>query len=360
MPEHKKTVFFVSPAWRNKDCPHIPLLYPFWDNPLDKRRVPFQYALFERYGFDPAYYAITDNEEEADLVLMPYAHNLVRRSMPQLFAECRATAGRLGKPLLVDGVGDIENPVPRDVLVLRYGGYRFSRTQNEIIVPPYANDLLELYCGGTARLREWQDIPTVGFSGWSSLTVAQEVRTMLKELPDRLRGVFISRYRAKKKGVFFRRKALAIFKRSSEVALSVLVRSSYSGHVDTASNSAEVLRREFVDNLLQSDYGLDVRGDANASTRLFEILSLGRIPVIVDTERNLPFSDRVDYRSFSLIVDFRDLPHLAERIAAFHRSLTPEEFKAMQLRARDAFRNYFRVDALTRPLMEDIQKKAGL
>ena len=183
---------------------------------------------------------------------------------------------------------------------------------------------------------------------------------MLKELPDRLRGVFMSRYRSKKKGVFFRRKALAVLKCSSKVALSVLVRGSYSGHVNTASNSAEVLRREFVDNLLQSDYGLDVRGDANASIRLFEILSLGRIPVIIDTERNLPFSDGVDYSSFSLIVDFRDLPNLAERVAAFHHSLAPEEFKAMQLRARDAFRNYFRVDALTRPLMEEIRKKARL
>ncbi|MFA6279104.1 MAG: exostosin family protein [Candidatus Paceibacterota bacterium] len=360
MPENKKIVFFVSTSWRNEKYKHIPLLYPFWGNCLDKERVPFQYAIFEQYGFDTEYYTITSNEREADIVLMPYTHNLVLRAMPQLFSECKEIALRIGKPLLIDGVGDIENPVPTNVLVLRYGGYRFSRTQNEIIIPPYANDLLEVYCGGKVSLREWSETPVVGFSGWASLTPMQEMRTIFKELPDRIRGIFMSRYRAKKKGVFFRRTALAILKRFSKVSLNVLARSSYSGHIDTASNKTETLRKEFVDNLLGSDYGLDIRGDANASTRLFEMLSLGRVPIIVDTERNLPLSHIVDYRSFSLIIDFRELPHLGEHIESFHCSLNPEEFKSMQLRAREAFRNYFRVDVFTRPLMEEIRKKARL
>ncbi|KKU54925.1 MAG: hypothetical protein UX77_C0021G0004 [Parcubacteria group bacterium GW2011_GWA1_47_11] len=136
--------------------------------------------------------------------------------------------------------------------------------------------------------------------------------------------------------------------------------SSSAAKRSTASNSAETLRREFVDNLLGSDYGLDVRGDANASTRLFEMLSLGRIPVVVDTERNFPFSDKLDYSSFSLMVDFRDLARLPDMVAEFHAGLTAEKFEMMQNNARDAYRNYFRVDALTRPLMEEIWKKARL
>ena len=360
MLEYKKIVFFVSPAWRREGYQHTPLLFPFWGNAFSKERSPFHYALFERHGFDTTYFAVTDKEEDADLVLMPYPHNLALRAMPDLLAECRATAQRLGKPLLVDGIGDIENPIPREVLVLRYGGYRFSRTTNEIIIPPYADDLLEAYCGGEVRLREWHETPTVGFSGWASLTPVQEVRAILKELPDRLRGVFMSRYRAKKKGVFFRRKALAVLKHSRQITFNTFARSSYSGHIDTASKSADVLRKEFVDNLLQSDYGLEVRGDPNTSTRLFEILALGRIPVILDTERNFPFDDKLDYASFALVVDFRELPRLGEHIAAFHRSLTPGEFRLMQLRARDAYRNYFRVDALTRPLIEEVKKRVHL
>jgi len=117
------------------------------------------------------------------------------------------------------------------------------------------------------------------------------------------------------------------------------------------------LREEMVDIILGSDYALDVRGDANDSTRLFEILSLGRIPVIVDTERNFPFSDKVDYSSFALIVDFRDIKNLPERIAEFHTTVSPERFEQMQKNARDAYENYFRIDALTRLIVEELRAR---
>ena len=112
-----------------------------------------------------------------------------------------------------------------------------------------------------------------------------------------------------------------------------------------------------VETILQSDYALDVRGDANDSTRLFEILSLGRIPVIVDTERNFPFSDKIDYSSFALIVDFRDINHLAERVAQFHKNVSPERYEQMQRNARDAYINYFRIDALMRLIVEELRAK---
>ncbi len=292
---------------------------------------------------------------------MPYSHNIVRRYIPELFELCVAEAKKQGKFLLIDGVGDIEHPISTpDTLVLRAGGYRFSHKENEISVPFYADDLLEVFCSGHLQLREKGEKAKIGFSGWAELTRKQELRTTLKELPVRIRSLFDSRYGAKRKGVFFRRKALTVLNNSALVESNFLIRRSYSGHRNDALGDQAQLRREFVDNLLQSDYGLDVRGDANASIRLSEILSLGRIPVIIDTERNFPFSDKLDYSSFSLLVDFRDLPRLGERIAAFHHALSPEKFKAMQLRAREIFRNYFRVDALTQHLMEEIRNKAHL
>ncbi len=353
----KPLSFFVDPAWRRIGHQHTPLLYPFWGNPLDPARVPFQHALFEHYSFDPAYYRVVDKAEEADVVLMPYAHNWVLRTMPELFEECRTTAKRLRKPLLVDGIGDIENPIPPDVLVLRYGGYRFERKGNEIFIPPYADDLLEVYCNGQLQLRAKNAKPIIAFAGWGSLLWRQQLRTIVKELLDRVYGLFDSRWRAKKKGVFFRAKAIQILQRSDKVVCNFLTRTSYSGHADTHEKDPNVLRREFVDNLLGSDYGLDVRGDANASTRLFEMLSLGRIPVIVDTQRNFPFNEQLDYSTFSLKVDFRDIKKLPERIAEFHSALSPERFVEMQKNARAAYRNYFRIDALTPHLIAEIRTR---
>jgi hypothetical protein len=360
MAESAKLTFFVSPAWR-RDLPHSPLLYPFWRNVLDSNKVPFQHALFERYSFDTTKYDITDDPEKADLVFMPYSHNLVRQCAPELMEMCVAEAKKQNKFLLIDGVGDIEHPIsaPR-ALVLRAGGYRFSRKENEIQVPFYADDLLEAYCGGQLEIRQKSEKAKVGFSGWASLTLVQELRALAKELPTRIKSIFDRRYAACRKGIFFRRAALKALRASPLVESDFLVRPTYSGHRNDAAGDQSQLRREFVENLLNNDYNLDIRGDANASIRLPEILSVGRIPVIIDTERNLPFSDVLDYSSFSLIVDFRKLPRLPQILADFHAGLSPEMFKTMQKNARDAYRNFFRVDALTGHVMDEVRKRAGL
>jgi len=346
--------FFVDPAWRRTNLQHIPLLYPFWGNPLTASQ-PFWRELFDRRGFDTNYYSITDNPAIADMVLMPYSHTVVLGSAPDMLEICATEARQQGKRLLVDGMGDVEQPVNiPEAVVLRYGGYRFSRQPNTILAPFYADDLLEIYRNSSLELRHKKAKPVIGFAGWASLTFQQEVRTMLKELPVRLLALFDRRYSACKKGIFFRRAAIKVLQNSSAITPNFIIRSSFSANTSTMSGSPEDLRREFVENLLSSDYGLCVRGDANGSVRLFETLALGRIPVILDTECNFPFADVVDYKSFSLTVDFRDLKRLPQIVADFHASLTDEQFATMQKNARTAYMQYFRVGALMPHILREL------
>jgi hypothetical protein len=356
--EHNSPIrLFVSQAWRRDTLQHSPLMYPFWGNP-PMSKMPFQHALFARHSFNTNHYRITENPTETDVVFLPYPHAIALRFAPELIAQCAAQAAKLKVPLLIDGIGDIEHPISTPhTLILRYGGYHFLRKNNEIIVPPFADDLLEIFYKGIVQLRQKNEKPIIGFAGWTSLTPRQATRAMLKELPDRLRGIYDDRYRACKKGVFFRRRAVKILEASPLIQANFLKRQSYSGHTDTASKSPEELRKEFVDNLLASDYGLDIRGDSNASTRLFEMLSLGCVPIIVDTERNFPFSDVLDYGSFSYRVDFRQMHRLPELISQFHAALAQEQFSDMQKNARGAYVNYFRVDALMSHIAREIRQR---
>ncbi len=346
--------FYINPAWRRPTLQHIPLLYPFWGNSLTES-VPFWRKLFARRGFDTNYYAITEDPAAADMVLMPYSHTVVLASAPELLELCAAEARRLGKRLLIDGLGDVERPVPiPEAVVLRYGGYRFEHRPNVIQVPLYADDLLELYRGGVLEVRHKGGKPVIGFAAWAALTPAQALRAVLKELPVRLWALFDGRYAACKKGIFFRRAAIKVLQASQEVVANFIIRTTFSANARTMSGTPQDLQRDFVENLLSSDYGLCIRGDANASVRLFETLSLGRIPVLLDTECVLPFADVLDYKTFSLIVDFRDLERLPERIAEFHARLSDEQFVAMQERAREAYLQYFRVDALMPHLLREL------
>lgn len=358
---HRFLTLYVDPKWKREHLIHSMLLNPFWGVSAAKDEALLRIQLAQTHTFDTTSYGISDDLEKSDMVFMPYSHRDVRRSYPELLSQCHTTAQRAGKPLLVDGIEDIQHPIllPR-TYVLRYGGYRFETLEQDIVIPPLANDLLLMYCDGIVSTRKKGAIPVIGFAGWSSLTLYQRLRTTTKELPDRLRGLFDSRYQAKKKGVFFRGRAISILKRSRLVTLNLLARTSYSGHVQTASNDIQTLQREFIDNLIGSDYGLDIRGDANASTRLFEILSLGRIPIIVDTERNLPFRDVVDYNLFSVTVDFRLLSKLPSIIADFHKTISEEQFEQMQRNAREAFVKHFRIDALMSHIIQELQVRGAL
>lgn len=357
MTHDKKLLLYVDPAWRRSGV-HTPLLNPWWGNPYDQSSV-FAYQMFDTYSYDVSQYGITEHVEEAEAVLAPYRHNWLLLHDTSLLAECETAARAQNLPLLIDGTGDIEYPVTSpNTYVLRYGGYRFLPEHNSIHIPLTTDDLLERCRAGKLELRPKREgVPVVGFAGWTSLSLKQYVRTLAKEAPIRLRGVFDVRYRACTKGVLWRRRAISILQRSRLVALFLRTRDSFSANPKTATGNMEQLREEMVSTILESDYALDVKGDANNSARLYEILSLGRIPVIVDTERVLPFRDVVDYGSFSLIVDFREITMLPERIAAFHKQLSPERFIEMQKNARAAFVNYFRMDAATRLLVTALRER---
>lgn len=352
---HSPLRLYVNPAWRRGGI-HTPLLNPWWDNPLTDSSL-FTKQVFDTYSFDTSRYTITDDIRMADLVLAPYPHVWFLRHDQTLFDECARTAREASLPLLVDGTGDVEHPIDAEnVFVLRYSGYRFLPERGRIQIPLYADDLLERYQGGDLTVRKKAEAkPIVGFAGWASLSSLQYLKTLLKELPVRLRGILDSRYRACTRGVFWRAKAIELLNKSPLVTLNLRSRSSFSGTAKTAVGNMQTLQKEMVDTILASDYALDVRGDANNSARLFEILSLGRIPVILDTERIFPFSDKIDYASFALVVDFRDINTLPEKIAEFHKNVSPEKFEQMQRTARAVYLRYFRPDALMRHIVEELR-----
>ena len=357
MTSTNRLTFYVNLSWRRQGI-HTPLLIPWWGNPYEEMSI-FAKQMFDAYSFDTAYYTITDDIQAADMVLAPYPHVWFLKHDTALFDECVRTARVAGLSLLIDGLGDIETPIAiENAYVLRYGGYHFLQERRRIQIPPMTDDLLKRYRGGQFTVRKKRTgKPIVGFAGWAELSFIQYIRTIVKELPVRLRSIFDTRYCACIKGVLWRQKAIEVLKNSSSIVFELYVRRSFSGSPKTAIGNIQKIREEMIETILESDYALDVRGDSNDSTRLFEILSLGRIPVIVDTERNFPFSDRIDYSSFSLIVGFRDIKQLPERIAEFHKNISPERFEQMQKNARDAFVNYFRIDALMCPIAEELRTK---
>ena len=138
------------------------------------------------------------------------------------------------------------------------------------------------------------------------------------------------------------------FDASPRVKTNFIKRLSYSGHVKTVAGDMKKNREEFVDNLINSDYGLVIRGDPNSSQRFYEVMAVGRIPLLIDTECVLPLEHLIDYREFCVIIDYKDLKRAPDILADFHAKLSPEKFRDMQFKAREAYEKYLRIDSFSK------------
>lgn len=349
-------IFYVDPNWRRVGI-HSPFLNPWWGNPFPASSV-FSRQMFDNFSFDISHYSITDDIKNAEAVFAPYGHNWLLKFDEKLLDECIKTAKINNLPLLIDGSSDIEHPIEKEnIYILRYGGYNFLPEKNRIQIPLCVDDVLERCRNGKLEIREKSgEKAVIGFVGWARITPMQYLRNLIKEIPILCRSIFDSRYLTLRKGVLWRGRIIKLLQKSSKVRLKFHSRSSFSANPKSAPGDMRQLQEEMVSNILQSDYALDVRGDANNSARLFEILALGRIPIIIDTCRNFPFSDFVDYSSFALIIDFRDIKKIPEIIENFHNNISPEHFKEMQKNARNAYISYFRIDAFMKYIVRDLKK----
>jgi hypothetical protein len=57
----------------------------------------------------------------------------------------------------------------------------------------------------------------------------------------------------------------------------------------------------------------------------YEALALGRIPVFVDPDCILPFHDRIDWRSYAVWVDARDIRSVPHIVAELHARVELDE-----------------------------------
>lgn len=96
-------------------------------------------------------------------------------------------------------------------------------------------------------------------------------------------------------------------------------------------------RTEYVQNIQDNAYNLCMRGDNNDNYRMYEVMSAGRIPILIDTNFQLPILKNSRWEDFCVIVPFQEIDRLGEIVEEFHRKLSPEDFLAVCQKSRSAF-----------------------
>jgi hypothetical protein len=348
------------------DMPPVPMLYPFLGSDT---RLEVQDSLQRGRFANYANVASSIFEEtsvgEADVGVLPFSwkHTLHDHELRRKAIEYVDRLGNYGKRVIIFFDSDSDDLVPfSDAIVFRTSLYRSRRRPNEFALPAWGQDLTRLFSKDRVPIRPKTSPPTVSFCGYCPplrLPLGQKkAKESMRWLLERTGAV---RLAAVQPGHYARVEAIRALRREPAVNTSFIIRPEFSFRSDGrlvpggSETTAEHYRLEFVQNMLDSDYVLCARGFGNFSYRLYEALSCGRIPLLVDTDSVLPFHESAPWRSVLVTIDLKSLRRAGEHLLAFHSSVSGQEFEELQLRCRAFWQQWLAPEAFFRLLAGQIR-----
>ncbi len=304
---------------------YIPLLFPFWGKGERKDISSHDADRFDGWWKSgDQHFQLVDSIKACDIVILPYEW---QQGYDAAFQLAQAAASH-NKPFILFFNSDSTEDIPiENAVIFRTSLYKSQQKKNEFALPGWNSDFAKKYLAGTFNPKDKGDVPVIGYIGYIDYRNPREYFKFItryvrhpgmQQLGPRLRGACVRKLSA-----------------SALVKTNFNIRNGCQTGTSTLKD-----RREFVQNILDSDYSLVCRGGGNFSYRLYEVLSLGRIPLFIDTDCVLPYDHIIDWKRFCLWVDCKDVTKLDRIVADFHDRLSNDEFKAMQKEARNAYEQW--------------------
>lgn len=291
--------------------------------------------------------------ELADVVLFPYTWNYcLNNNQVDLCLKELEFSRQVGKPFIIFSEGDFTARVPfSGAMIFEPSSYRSRRHEGgnqRFAFPSFISDFVKYYCNGTQPLREKSSRPVVGFCGQAGGTWFDFLR---RRIVNSYRWfLFYLGLRKWEPAPFettrFRKSVLGRLSTSPYIETNFVIRNKYRAGYwkPKVKDPFHPTRVEYVQNLKESDYIVCLRGGGNFSVRFYETLSMGRIPIFVDTDCLLPFDHILDYRRYCIWIDRSDIPYIAEKVADFHAALSSLDFRDLQVECRRLWLDYLSAD----------------
>lgn len=291
----------------------------------------------------PAAMVLADDLADADVAAFPCLWSAYQGATRRQARAELDRAGAAGIPVVVWVDGDPEVDLEHPAAILFEHGPDASRrpaVRARHAWPVLIHDHLEALYDGDLAPRPWRQRPTVGFCGQATASMAGRARLLAGKLRSRAAHRLGRTDRVPpplRSHLALRRRVLEVLRRAPGVDTDFVVRDRYRAGVRTLDDRADRTHptaTAFFENLRGSDYTVCVRGGGNFSTRLYETLCLGRIPVIVDTDLVLPWEGRVPWHELAVRVPAAALDELPGRLLDLHAGFDDAAFAELQRRCR--------------------------
>ena len=313
----------------------FPLLKPFIKNEgfTDEQRNKL-------YGVSEKDFDFVSLLEEADLVILTMSWNYyVKTEQTKKAVALIESSAKLNKTVIINNAGDfgLKMPFFKNCLILRVGGYSTKLLENEQGIPSFIGDPLEEHYQ-TNQIFEsnYTNKPLIGFCGQANPSITNRFKEVFYTVARNLKYHFGFSKEEPQQIIstsYLRARVLNKMLHSPKVETNFIIRKKYRAGA-LSKEQRERTTQEFYDNLKNSQYVVCLRGAGNFSVRLYETLAMGRIPVFVNTDCNLPLRDQIFWKEHVVWIEANEIKSIVEKIIDFHGSLSSLEFLNLQIENR--------------------------
>ncbi|WP_405377281.1 exostosin family protein [Nonlabens sp. Asnod3-A02] len=287
------------------------------------------------------HYEIVLIPEQADVFIFPVNYLTINEKRYEShFNSLYQLAKSQNKKLLVYTGGDYGKTFnDPNIITWRNAGFKRSNDENTLILPAFMSDPLEKGFIDF-KLLEYKIVPHVSFTGFATASFKEQVRINLSTLKTNLKRLIKqedSDYQKVYNAAGKRFSYLQKLERSTGIKTDFIYRDKYRAGSITVEQR-EKSTREFFENLNSSPYTFCLRGAGNFSVRFFESLALGRIPILIDTDVQLPLEGIINWDKHICRVSTEE--NLTDAITRFHTSHDRESFIELQNSNRRLYERY--------------------
>ena len=138
-----------------------------------------------------------------------------------------------------------------------------------------------------------------------------------------------------KNNLGFRQSCINRFQKSKKITTKIISRSGFWGGKPNDKNYIE----DFENNVKETHFTLCNRGKGNFSIRFYQILSMGRIPILIDSDMVFPFEKEIDWEN--LIVKSKSESKLIRKLLDFWETKSDKEIQEIQTKCKKIHEEYF-------------------
>ena len=227
----------------------------------------------------------------------------------------------------------------KNIKFFRLNGFKSRFSENNYGFPAVLSDQYKI-------LFKKQDIqvckkpikPVISFCGHatnSKLVYLNQTFNFYRENIKRfIRKPLRNDYEVVFQSAYYRYKILKQLKKNNSLKTNFIFREKYRGGAKNSSSRTKTTI-EYYNNMINSNYVFCLRGSGNFSIRFYEALMMGKIPIFINTDCFLPFSNIINWKDHVIWVDWLDIDDISNIILEFHENISDSDFENLQLRNRN-------------------------